>query len=72
MGTTSKPALSEVEGCRTALLRIRASAPCTFLFAIPVRATYRQFSIIIRLLDCSSSCGKNSHLPSLETGIAPI
>jgi len=37
-----------------------------------LRRDYRQFSIIIRLLDCSSICGKSIHLPSLETGIAPI
>ena len=33
---------------------------------------YRQFSIIIRSLDCSSTCGKSSHLPSLDTGSPPI
>src|ERR1700746_3289831 len=33
---------------------------------------YHQFSIIIRSLDCSSSCGKSSHLPSLDTGSPPI
>ncbi len=32
---------------------------------------YRQFSIIIRSLDCSSTCGNKSHLPSLDTGSPP-
>jgi len=33
---------------------------------------YGQFSINIRLLDCSSIWGNSIHLPSLETAIAPI
>jgi hypothetical protein len=35
-------------------------------------ATYCMFSTIIRLLECASSCGNSIHLPSGETGIAPI
>lgn len=33
---------------------------------------YFQFSIIITSLIISSSCGKSSHLPSLDTGSPPI